>query len=164
MVPERQLEPKLRRREAPRTGEAQGAARRCLSYPRGCCDGHGARRQSARPRPGFQTGGAGSSSARAASPAGTLHRLPGCRRHLRRLVRRSPPLVLGSQARAAHLNARGCGSRGSGGERLRHRPGRTQVERRGFVESSVGYCRRPVAAWSRGPRPHPVRSRRQPAP
>lgn len=54
-----------------RGSPGSSAARRRLPHPRGRSDGHGARRHSERPRPGFQTGSPGSSSIRAASPAGS---------------------------------------------------------------------------------------------
>lgn len=102
------------RREAPGIGEAPGAARRRLPYPRGRGDGHGARRQSARPRPGLQTSGPGSSSPRAASPAvgaappPPVQTAPAPLRS--RVSAPRPPL----QTRVTHLAARGCWSPGSG--------------------------------------------------
>lgn len=54
-----------------RGNPGSSAARRRLPHPRGRSDGHGARRHSERPRPGFQTDSPGSSSIRAASPAGS---------------------------------------------------------------------------------------------
>lgn len=54
-----------------RGSPGSSAARWRLPHPRGRSDGHGARRHSERPRPGFQTGSPGSSSIRAASPAGS---------------------------------------------------------------------------------------------
>lgn len=54
-------------------------------------------------------------------------RLRRCRRHLRRLAHWPPPVAalphLRRQAWAAHLDARGCGGRGSEGAAFSHRPG-----------------------------------------
>lgn len=67
----------------------------------------------------------------------TPHRLRRCRRHLRRLAHRSPPVAAPPprrQAQAAHLDARGCGSRGSDDAAPPHRPGGRRWSERGFVE------------------------------
>lgn len=122
------------RARAPQAGSTQdwgspGSSAAAPPLPKDRDDGHGARRHRARARPAFQTGDPGSST-RPASPAGQRRAASAavdgtCAASLTGLCP-SPPR---RQARAAHLDARGCGSRGLECAVSSHRSGRTQVRR-----------------------------------